>query len=108
MSDSRQGLAHLVGDGGGHGVKGRDPRNMSELGLRLAQRHLGQHAFCYVANGANKIQVTDIYRSANGVDVFNSAVRHQQAMFTLEILPFLSRSVEKLLNTISVVRVHPL
>lgn len=106
--DSGQRLAHLVGNGGSHGVKGRHPSHVGQLTARLVQRFLSDFACRDVLNSAHE----------NGsafhvIDSLGDAVQMLQARFRsnraeAEIGALALQSAPHLcIEYVQVVRVNP-
>jgi hypothetical protein len=59
---------------------------------------------------SNKLDATRhiSHRSSHGMDIFHRAIRHQQSVLMVEVLPFTGRVIDGLLHGSAIFRMHAL
>jgi hypothetical protein len=108
--DGSERLAHFVGDRSGQLTQRRHAHDMRELGLSSVQLLLSLFRRGEIHQRANEFQLAPMisYNMGNDMNVFDRAIRHQQSIFIIEILPLPRCAVDRPLHESPVFRMHTL
>ena len=98
--DGGERLVHFMGDRRGEFAQRRHARDMREVRLRFMQLRFGPPAGGNVRHGSDKFDLARriCYGMRGGMDMFDRAVRHQQSISMLEVLPVAGRAVDGLFH----------